>query len=264
MSPLARSHVAQADKLLYLTSDFGAAALLEMSNATAESLEGFYLPGKPRAETYEAMVEHVLSFVRSGHSVCFAVYGHPGVFTYPTHESIRRARAEGYEARMLPAISAEDCMFADLGIDPADHGCQSYEATDYLVHDRRVDETSALVLWQIGVVGNSGYVEGTSESGLAVLAETLVARYGASHPVVVYHASPHSIVPSKIQRIALGELVAAGVIPMSTLYVPPLLAPRIDWAMVQRLGLESDNGAPRKGKPVEDGATAFRDSSKTT
>jgi hypothetical protein len=35
---------------------------------------------------------------------------------------------------MLPAISAEDCLFADLGVDPADHGCPSYEATDFLVH----------------------------------------------------------------------------------------------------------------------------------
>lgn len=240
MSPLARSHAAQADKLLYLTSDFGAAALLETSNAASESLERFYAPGKPRAETYEEMVEYVLSFVRSGHSVCFAVYGHPGVFTYPAHESIRRARAEDYDARMLPAISAEDCLFADLGIDPADHGCQSYEATDYLVHDRRVDETSALVLWQIGIVGNLGYVDGTSESGLAVLAETLVARYGATHRVVVYHASPHPIVPPAIQRILLADLVTADVVPMSTLYVPPLQSERIDWAMARRLGLECE------------------------
>jgi precorrin-2 methylase len=240
MSPLAQSHVEQADKVLYLTSDFGAAALLVASNATAESLERFYAPDKPRAQTYEDMVEHVLSFVRAGQAVCFAVYGHPGVFTYATHESIRRARAEGYEARMLPAISAEDCLFADLGVDPADDGCQSYEATDYLVHDRRADLTSALVLWQIGVVGNLGYVERTSESGLAVLVETLVARYGAAHPVVVYHASAHPIVPPAIQRIALADVLTADVVPMSTLYVPPLLVPRIDWQMARRLGVHAE------------------------
>jgi len=31
---------------------------------------------------------------------------------------------------MLPGISAEDCLVADLGIDPASSGCQSYEAND--------------------------------------------------------------------------------------------------------------------------------------
>ncbi len=236
-TPLACSHVAQADKVLYLTTDAVAAAWLFANNATAESLQRFYAPGKSRSATYEEMVEHVMSFVRSGLAVCMAVYGHPGVFTYATHESVRRARAEGFEARMLPAISAEDCLFADLGVDPADHGCQSYEATDFLVHDRMVDPTSALVLWQIGVVGNFAYVDGTSRDGLAVLVEALVARYGAAHSVVIYHASPHPIVPPAIQRIALADMLSADVVPMSTLYVPPLHAPRINFAMVHRLGL---------------------------
>jgi siroheme synthase len=239
VSPRARTSVAQADKVLYLMTDAGAAAWLALTNPTAESLERFYVPGKARSETYEEIVEHVLSFVRAGLAVCFAVYGHPGVFTYATHESIRRARAEGYEALMLPAISAEDCLFADLGVDPADHGCQSYEATDFLVHDRTTDPTSALVLWQIGIVGNLGYVGATSTAGLAVLVETLVARYGASHPVVVYQASPHPIVPPSIRRILLGDVLGAGVVPMSTLYLPPLIAPRVDFAMALRLGLDT-------------------------
>jgi uncharacterized protein YabN with tetrapyrrole methylase and pyrophosphatase domain len=240
MSPLACTHVVQADKVLYLTTDVGAAAWLLANNASAESLVRFYAAGKPRSETYEEIVEHVLSFVRSGLAVCMAVYGHPGVFTYATHESVRRARGEGYEAQMLPAISAEDCLFADLGVDPADHGCQSYEATDFLVHARALDMTSALVLWQIGVVGNLGYVEDTSERGLAVLVETLVARYGANHPVVIYRASPHPIVPPSIQRISLADMLTADVVPMSTLYVPPLEPARVDWAMAHRLGLSSE------------------------
>jgi uncharacterized protein YabN with tetrapyrrole methylase and pyrophosphatase domain len=239
MSPLACTHVAQADKVLYLTTDVGAAAWLMANNAGAESLERFYAVGKPRARTYEEIVEHVLSFVRSGLAVCMAVYGHPGVFAWATHESVRRARAEGYEARMLPAISAEDCLFADLGVDPADHGCQSYEATDFLVHDRTIDLTSALILWQIGVVGNLGFVA-DAKHGLAVLVESLVARYGAAHEVVIYCASPHPIIPPSIQRIPLGDMLAADVVPMSTLYVPPPLPARVDWEMARRLGLHRE------------------------
>ncbi len=253
VSDLARAHVAQADKVLYLTTDAAAAAWLVATNATAEPLERFDAPGKERAQTYEDMVEHILAFVRSGASVCVAVYGHPGVFAYAAHESIRRARTEGYEARMLPAISAEDCLFADLGVDPADHGCQSYAATDFLVHDRTIDLTSALVLWQIGIVGNLGDVGETSRSGLAVLMETLVARYGATHPVVVYHASTHAIVPPKIQRILLADVMTADVVPASALYVPPLAGPRIDLAMARRLGLERELDCA--GSAIRDGRT---------
>ena len=97
----------------------------------------------------------ILAHVRRGLDVCAAFYGHPGVFV----DSVARggARAPARRASGLgcsPAISAEDCLFADLGVDPARFGCQSYEATDFLVHGRRVDPTATLVLWQIGTVGN--------------------------------------------------------------------------------------------------------------
>src|SRR3546814_12671609 len=34
------------------------------------------------------------------------------------HKAIAQARAEGLEAHMEAGVSAEDCLYADLGIDP--------------------------------------------------------------------------------------------------------------------------------------------------
>ena len=78
----------------------------------------FTVEGRSRLDTYQDMVDRILACVREGSDVCVAFYGHPGVFVYPSHEAIKRARIEGYKATMLPGISAEDCLFADLGIDP--------------------------------------------------------------------------------------------------------------------------------------------------
>jgi len=36
---------------------------------------------------------------------------------------------------MLPAISSEDCLYADLGVDPATTGNASYDATDFLLRN---------------------------------------------------------------------------------------------------------------------------------
>ena len=95
----------------------------------------------------------MLAEVRKGLDVVGAFYGHPGVFVSPSHRAIAIAREEGYRARMLPGISAEDCLFADLGIDPSNPGCVSYEASELLIRDLPVVATSHLVLWQVGVVG---------------------------------------------------------------------------------------------------------------
>ena len=99
------------------------------------------------------MAEAILEPVRAGKRVCAAFYGHPGVFVLPSHEAIARARAEGFDATMLPGVSAEDCLVADLGVDPARNGLQSYEAGDFLRRRPAIEPTTALVLWQIGVVG---------------------------------------------------------------------------------------------------------------
>lgn len=90
------------------------------------------------------MIQHVLCCVRSGRRTCLVAYGHPGVFGTVPHEAIRRARQEGYIARMLPAVSAEDCLFADLAVDPG-NGYQTYEATDFLANNRSIDTAAALI-----------------------------------------------------------------------------------------------------------------------
>jgi uncharacterized protein YabN with tetrapyrrole methylase and pyrophosphatase domain len=228
-----------ADTRFYLLADALTRAWLVERHPRAVDLADAYDPGKPRSDSYDEMVERILSAVRRARRVCAVFYGHPGVFAYPPHEAVRRARAEGFEARMLPGISAEDCLFADLGVDPSDTGCQSYEATDFLLRRRRIDATAALVLWQIGLVGveDVRHTDLWSAEGLAVLVETLLEVYPATHEVVVYEASTLPITPPKIVRVALTELAAAPVTALSTLYVPPLEERDTDMEMARRLGL---------------------------
>ena len=92
--------------------------------------------------------------VRAGKRVCGVFYGHPGVFAWSPHKVIEVARAEGFQAHMEPGISAEDCLYADLGIDPGRFGCQHFEASQLLFYERRIDPTAYLVLWQVGLVGD--------------------------------------------------------------------------------------------------------------
>jgi uncharacterized protein YabN with tetrapyrrole methylase and pyrophosphatase domain len=222
--------VKAADRVLYVIADpIGEQSILRLNPKGAESLQHLYAEGKPRIDTYNEMIDRILECIRSGLTTCAAFYGHPGVFVYPSHEAIRRARAEGYSARMLPGISAEDCLFADLGVDPGITGCQSYEATDFLLNGRRIDPSSSLVLWQIGVVGDWTYKRGAYDiSALPLLVERLLQLYPATHPVYVYEAA---VYPGVEPRIIPTQLAALGQAPLtasSTLYVPPALAPSPD------------------------------------
>ena len=204
----------------------------------AENLAEVYEVGRPREASYEEMTERILAPVRRGRKVCAIFYGHPGVFANAPHEAVRRARAEGFEARMQPGVSALDCLFADVGVDPGDVGCQEYEATDFLLRNRRFDPCAALVLWQIGVVGVQDFrVEALwSRAGLEVLAERLLETYPRRHEVVVYEATTLPLRPPKILHLPLSALAAADVTAISTLYVPPLPDRPTDRKMLKRLG----------------------------
>jgi precorrin-6B methylase 1 len=227
-----------ADVRLFLVADLLSLEWLSTLAPDAENLADAYAVGKSRDLTYEEMTERVLAPVRRGKRVCAIFYGHPGVFAITPHEAIRRARAEGHAARMLPGVSALDCLFADLGVDPGDVGCQEYEATDFLLRRRRFDPCAGLVLWQIGVVGVVDYREEAlwSRAGLAVLTERLRETYPAKHEVVVYEATTLPLSPPKILRLPLRDLAAADVTAISTLWVPPLPDRRTDLAMQRRLG----------------------------
>jgi len=216
-----------AEKLLYCVGDPIAEHIVQQLNKSgAESLFHFYAVGKQRIETYEQMIQRMLECVRGGARTCVALYGHPGVFAYPAHEAIRRARAEGYEARMLPAVSAEDCLFADVGVDPAMTGCQSYEATDFMVNGRIIDTSASVILWQIGVVGDWSFSAGTYDtSSMPLLVERLSQFYPLSHEALIYEASTFPGCPPIIRRTPLYALPNSGVTGASTLYIPPARTP---------------------------------------
>jgi hypothetical protein len=225
----------QADKLVYVVGDPVAEGVMKRLNPGAQSLAGYYREGLPRIHTYNAMIEHVLRCVRSGGRTVAAFYGHPGVFAYPSHESIRRARAEGYQATMLPGISAEDCLFADLGVDPAVGGCQSYEATDFLFNAPQIDPSSQLILWQIGTLGDWTFKRWQYDTrAMPLLIHRLSRYYPLAHPVILYEAATLPGVPPMIAPIPLYMLVGFPVTAAMTLFIPPARARGPDPEMVQR------------------------------
>jgi hypothetical protein len=228
--------IRRADCVPYFVADPHAALWIESLNPAAENLARLYARGKPRADTYTEAIDHIVALVRQGRRVCAAFYGHPGVFAYPSHEAVRRARAEGFEARMQPGVSAEDCLFADLGLDPAQRGCQSYEATDFLLRPRAFDSRTLLLFWQVGVIGETSVGDGAPRAaGVQILVDALLAHYPPNHGVIAYEAATYAVCDPSILHVPLARLASVRFSPMATLVVPPHGELRDDERMVEQL-----------------------------
>ena len=231
----ARTQIEQAQDVFFLLAEVTPTEWIRQLNPAAESLLPLYRPGRERDEIYEEIVETVLARVRRGRAVCMVTYGHPSVFDDSSHEAVRLAGEEGFRARMFPAISAMDCMFVDLAIDPGGLGLQLFDATDFLVFRRIPDVTVPLVLWQISVIGRSRTTGTVNRRGLQILAERLSEAYPPGHEVVVYEASPFPVGRPLIERVAVEKLEGAGVTGLSSLYVPPSSSARADVEMRKRV-----------------------------
>ncbi len=235
LSQEAINQIESADILHVLVPDPLGLSTIKKLNRNLKNLADLYFDetsdknGANRLESYDLMVDSILADVRKGLKVCAIFYGHPGVFVYPSHESINQAKKEGYKARMLPAISAEDCLYADLGVDPGDLGSQAYEASQFMFYRHSINIRAVLILWQIGVVGDETLTKlEPSEQGLQMLREKLLQCYPADHKITLYEASTLPIMPARIEQTTVALLDQAQVKTITTLFIPPVSPPELD------------------------------------
>jgi hypothetical protein len=241
-TPEAAAFMSRAERLFYLVLDPLTATWIRRLNPTAVSLADAYAPGKPRRQTYAEITRRITQPVFDGQEVCAAFYGHPGVLVLPSRAAVRAVRRAGLPAVVVPGISAEACLYADLDLDPGTAGVQSYEATDFLLYRRRFDPTSALILWQIGVLGDAvtrAVGEPYRADRMAVLVRRLLRQYPPRHRVTVYEAATFPGAKPQIRRVPLERLARTAITPISTLYIPALPPREPDARIIEWMTLPS-------------------------
>ena len=111
------THIKSADIVLYSLNE----PLMEewvTENSKAVSLDEVIVQSNLRKDTYADMTDYIVKSVQQKQHVCVVFYGHPTVFAKSALDAARIVKSEGYLAKILPGISAEDCLYADLLIDP--------------------------------------------------------------------------------------------------------------------------------------------------
>lgn len=238
------SHIRTADVVFHTCSDSLSAEFIRRESKQSYDLYMLYDNGKSRHLTYVQMAEVMLREVRKGRFVVGVFYGHPGVFVSPSHRAIAIARQEGYYAKMLAAVSAEDCLFADIGFDPALPGCQTLEATDLLLRGRQLLPDHHLIIWQVGVVGKAGFqFGGYDNSKFQLLIDRLENEYGPDHQLVSYLAPTYNVAEPVVKRYTIKDMrkldVVEQVSAASTFYIPPKIVAENDPDIQKKLGFKS-------------------------
>lgn len=236
ISPISRSHIEQADVVFVLVSDGVTEQWICQMNSDVRSLQPFYTEGKSRMETYYQMVDAMLAQVKLNKKVVGAFYGHPGVFAWVPHNAIKQAKQLGFYAYMEPGISAEDCLIADLGIDPGQYGCQHYEASQFMFYQRTIDTAAYLILWQVGVAGDRSLAKfSTNAECKQLLVDLLTEYYPLTHDVILYEAITLPFQQPRIEFLPLAKLAAVKMDFKTTLVLPPCQKMQLNTVLLDRL-----------------------------
>ncbi len=245
ISVISRSYIEHADKIFTLMPDVHTQQWIARLNPSLVNLQQFYAqPGevKSRRDTYHQMVDTMMQAVRAGERVVGAFYGHPGVFACVPHMAIKQAREEGFEAHMEPGISAEACLWADMGIDPGDYGHQSFEASQFMFFKRTPDPAAHLLLWQIALAGEHTLTQfSTTSERLEILVGYLQQWYPADHQVAIYEAANLPVQQPRIDWLELQALPGTRLTAASTLLIPPSRPQEYNYDLLQQLGITPED-----------------------
>jgi hypothetical protein len=215
--------IREATRVFFAVADPWAARWIRSLNEGAESLP-YPSDASARRDIYALMVRTILESVRAGERVCAVFYGSPAVLTQPAHNALRQARAEGWQATMLPGVSFLECLFSDANIDPGEQGCHFLDASIFVNESRVLDVYSLVVLSQIGFVRKRGvFTEQDAEvrTGLEILRERLLRFYSPHQVAVLYEAARSPLDIPRLEPIAIEALPDCRVSALTTLYLRP-------------------------------------------
>lgn len=217
-----------ADQVLYLVNEPLCERWIQQRAKQAESLVDLYFSSPDRRTSYEAITHKILTVLETVEHLCVVFYGHPCVFANPGLLAVHHVlTTTQHDAIILPGISAMDCLFADLAIDPGVPGCQFVEATDLLIYERKLNPELHLLIWQIATLGQLGHASCEdallSKQRYTRCYEHLRRWYPKTHPMVIYEASLYPTIAPVIRNHQLQDLIAQPeMTTLSTLYLPPL------------------------------------------
>lgn len=208
---------------MYLVNEPITKQWIERYSKLSESLDPIYFSENDRQNSYDKIRDKILAELETYDFITVVLYGHPTIFADPGLQAIVAAQKNSIETIILPGISVENCLYADLKIDPGLFGCFHVEATELLLYDKIIDPTAHICIWQVGMIGNRSVpCFNQTTNHLKLLRSKLKNYYPEDHKAILYEAAMYTGVEPKIHQFSLCDIENQSIGTLSTLYIPPL------------------------------------------
>ncbi|WP_192484645.1 MULTISPECIES: SAM-dependent methyltransferase [Cysteiniphilum] len=213
----------QSDIVLFLNNDHITKEWYEKYCKKTYDLNEIYQKDNTvhRKDIYLAIADYVIKSFDEHDSVCFSLYGHPFFCAQPALyaiDEIARER-EDIEIHSFAAVSALDCLWNDLRVNPAENGMQMYEASHMIYEEIPLISKVDLVILQAGFIDIQTIHTGEQKANTDKLKHHLLKYYHVDSQIIIYQAAQYPSQAPVIDKIKLNELESNKVTTLSTIYI---------------------------------------------
>ena len=216
-----KAAIEQADLVLYLVNEPIAAQWIQNKSKQNESLENLYFNENIRINAYKKIADQILHRTITHDNICVVVYGHPLLLSNSIEHVIKQIDRNIIELTVIPAISAFDCLLADLEIDPL-NGCFSIEANELINKNKQIDPTNHLIIWQVGLINDVHSKENHNLYDIKALKKKLLQTYDMEHECILYESSMYPHIPCKKITTIISNIDQMPISRITTAYIPPI------------------------------------------
>src|SRR5262249_22515976 len=206
----AEETIRRSNETFVIDSAVGVLDYLRTLCPKVTDLKTVYEFGIHRRLIYRQMASVVTAAAMERPPVCFAAYGHPKLYCYPTTLLQRAARVLNLKIEVLPGVSSLDTLMIDVNLDPGFDGLQVYDATDLLVHKRRVKIGVTCFIMQAAIVlATYNRPIAPKTENFQRLENYLLEFYPADHKDIVVISRTHPLLEAGRLTVPIGKLAAA-------------------------------------------------------
>lgn len=229
--------------VVYLLNEPAIKKWVSLNSKKSITLDELYFSSSLRADSYNKIANEIIAILEEHNDIVFLIYGHPTYFSSIVPKLIEKISLEQVDIQIMPGISALDCLFSDLRVDPGVNGLQSYDATEFILYDHAFSKNVHLVLWQIAIIGEIKIISDDILSlkrqakALEILYTKLARQYPDEHFLYLYIASQYPSIPFEAIKIRLIDLLDISIPRLATLYIPPIESNKMRLDILNQLEL---------------------------
>lgn len=240
---LGMTQIAEADCVVYYSDPSLETVFDEAGVKNRVTLDDLYPHGGVDDESYQAVLDRIISLLGTHGYVVFVQQGNPRLGVTLADMLQEASNAEGFDFDVFPGISSLDTLIIDTNRDPLEYGSVIIDANRLILFSHRICPEFDYYIYHICSVGTrkTNIDDPSADNAIGLLQEHLLSAYPPEHLCKIIESEGAGVGSASIVvEVAIQDLPSAldEVTFGTTLFIPSVGRPPVNQTVLDLMMAE--------------------------